>query len=328
MIDIVVNIGNVTPMNEGVDDETAIAAWKTIEKTFNFRPVKYEGVKVKINACEIIDLLENTSEENYKNFFKKRESEIDALSPQPLFSSKLIITLDKEIPKVREFIRRLLELIFLSMNLCGWNGVTLYQIQFETFMDNKILKADDFNLCLGNIDAGWHLNKSQSKKEPRLTELPFEQVFTYLEKSDFLTLDRCSTSIHKAMKFLIKRSDGESYSEYDIVEILSILESFLLSKNEGKSSGLKIKLNTVLGTNKADEWVTKIYKLRSSIVHGDYCPFWGNNIFFTKEEEKEYIRFYKLIDHGILIVHKIIQDLIIHDTKGYLFEYDIKMTRI
>jgi len=327
MSSITIKCGNVFPSSFGVDIDSIISGWLEVDEYFTANDIIIDQHKIEltIDSSPIRKKLQLLKTDGFEAYMQKefKLSETKGIKNIRPLGGDLYIEIKKmpssESWNFEVFLKHLLELLFLALNVSRKGGCNYASFS----IGNEESKS---SLYSSSIEASWEL--AEKDNWPKLIEIPFTQVWRWMEKNNGLNFILANTDATKAMAVLLHQSYNSDIESTDVVQLSQVLESFYLKKGEPKARGLIRKIPVVLGEMpiKGMSWIKEFYKLRSDIVHGDFPLFRPQ---FNEEDEsfnaieEYYWKLSQAIDRGISVTIGTLQDLIVNDASKYVFEEKI-----
>lgn len=329
---------NVGPIDGAIDHHRLISLWKEVEQYFGTNSVRVGSgreSKLEIDASEIRSRLFSMAPENCGEYLRdayvehsERGGDVKKWNP---FAASLKIGVseggwsDKHERHV--FVTRFIETLFLAMNLAVEEGCELPGMTLEC---NGEIVSEGRSLSAFDLSNAWRVARKSAW--PRIEELPFAVVWSWLERQDTVTFLLAKTPVAKAIATLIRFSYRGDMEATDIVQVSQVLESLLLDKAEPQRRGLERKIPLVLGLmpEGLKRWVAEFYKLRSDIVHGNaviFRPYFGDTDTGFQSVEPHYSHLDQMLAQGLAVVVGLLQDLIRTNSASYRFEENITVFR-
>ena len=334
-----INIDNVSPSFAEADQDSLVGLWGDVECYFKNKIIQFDdlsSVTITLDASDIKEKVNGSKDENceaylhnvFSEFQKNSSNGIMDLNPFGAVLSLTIESINKHSKNILEnFVVRLIEQIFIAMNLASRGGCSFYGISFAN-IDKNYRK---YSLSCDVIECAWH--HSAINGWPIIKNIAFKDVWEWLESQDTRNFVLAKQPAQKAISILLSLSYKDDTDATDIVQVSQALESLLLNKSEPKARGIKRKIPSVLGDPPQgyDEWFGAFYKLRSDIVHGDY-PIFRPRYFENHESyeyaSSEYEHINELFTNGVSVIVAIMQDFILHNCSFYKFNEKIIVDRV
>ncbi|RCJ29027.1 hypothetical protein A6770_01130 [Nostoc minutum NIES-26] len=157
---------------------------------------------------------------------------------------------------------------------------------------------------------------------PKLTQLPFQTVWSWVTEELPYSLDLAEKPHHKALFTLLRITSNQTNHTDTILLIAQALEALFVDGKEGIGNTLKQRLELVLGTPQTHKnWFSKFYNRRSQIAHGS-MPILRPSDLYDRDESsiEDYIEeFYGSIDEAVAVILAVLQDLIRNNAREYCF---------
>lgn len=158
-----------------------------------------------------------------------------------------------------------LQNLFVAMNLCMRGGCHFYSC-LPIMPD---LRAYHLSLNGHPLESGWCVAAAWGW--PNLRRLSFRKVWSWLQRVGVLNADIAKSPAQVGAFSMLEIASQNFIEPKDIILVSQTLETLFVGEHDGISSRLRKRVKLVLGepiTNK--NWLTKLYALRSKIVHGSY----------------------------------------------------------
>lgn len=332
---IQIKIKNIIPTSDGADYEEIIKLWEMVGDYFTAKPLEDTNsneVKLSLDVSSVIEKLNNLKEENYEAYFVRIEKENKFQSLEQYFEfaplgAVLIICIDGQVNNEDEFVNRFLDQLFIAMNLtiCGSCNLFGYEIigekQFPFLKTSRTLAADLFENAIF-VNNNW--------KWPPLAENEYISTWNWLERQNIRNFSLAKTPVQKACSIILNLSQKGNIEASDVIGISQVFEAFFLTKDEPKTKGLELKLNSIFSEPMTEKkWVKKFYSLRSSIAHGDHeilrPSYFPDDC--DRESEDHHNNYVNYVEKGFLVIMAILKDLASHGKTNYSFAYLVEMKR-
>ncbi|RMF16314.1 MAG: DUF2267 domain-containing protein [Gammaproteobacteria bacterium] len=325
---IQLEIGNAIP--HGTEDETrrAVALWKEVDGWFSNRPFKVENplngapesFNITLDAEPLITLMERIVNEAGSFDAWRLKHAQDETVP---IHSRLNITVEVAEASETPYSRYHAAAVFIQTLLLG---VNLSQPGACQFLQTRFAGKHAHRFEAQDFDSKAFYDGMQAAREngwPKMENLPFNQVWTWLEQVGVSEKNTVLKDINKVLVDMLKIAQQRyRYGARTAMLVANQLEMLMRCKRETDMTHLRERVILALGQpTEAADCFNELHRLREALFHGDHPVRRPALVYHDADEEvrQQLAQHNSGVEKAIAVVLALLQDLIEHRAETYRF---------
>lgn len=298
-----------------------LTAWSQAGETLRNREFSLASLgtwEVSLDTSTVIDFLEAANElevdgnsSRFDTYLHRwRQAGAPATMKFLFSSSDAGASSDQAISHITTII---LQELFIALNLCAAGAGHLNGVRSA-----NLPHAINGGYYGDSFETAW--NQAEKWNWPHLTNLHFEEVWTWLGQIGFRDCVVAHEPVHMVLALLLETATNSSSEVLDVLLLSRALEALMSSSNEGIGRTLSSRISQILGEPAQHrKWFGDFYRLRSKIAHGDF-PIIRPDMITEDESVKHASRLWTPVDRAKAVIIALLQALIRHESTGFHFE--------
>lgn len=314
---ITVTLGNLNPMHGGLDIKAFAKAWKEVGSLFKNR--MHFGYKVTIDVSDVMEFYLRTKALTDKDVTLQK-----AVRRFPGYGVRMVASFKggNSDEWQDEIVERLLENLYLAMNLAAPGSCNLYPGGFrrkKPFRSScsieRYVRLDRCTdalhfACATAMERGW----------PRIQFIQLSDVWKWLEQIGALTVEVAREPVHRALFTFLRLGSTDTHN-IDLIQLcVQAIESLL--GGGAPARVVQRRVETILGSPKSHKgWYAELYSTRSQLVHGS-APILRPGPWLNDGDAGA--QYFKQVDQAYVVLLALIQALITNRSRAFKIEETVR----